>query len=65
MAERPVKPGFYRVELIKTVWEVPEHYKDLRAIDMTTWYVIQISIDYSMRVRQFSDLLTEGEAQGH
>lgn len=32
MAERPIKPGFYRTELFKTVWEVPERYQDLSPI---------------------------------
>lgn len=30
--ERSLKPGFYRVELFKTVWEVPECYQDLSPI---------------------------------
>jgi hypothetical protein len=44
MAERPVKPGFYRIELTKTVWEVPERYQDLSPIGTgaygTVWFVI-------------------------
>ena len=48
MAERPVKPGFYRVELFKTVWEVPERYQDLSPIGTgaygTVWYVISLLI---------------------
>ena len=27
-----LKEGFYRVELVKTVWEVPTRYKDLSPI---------------------------------
>ena len=48
MAERPVKPGFYRVELFKTVWEVPERYQDLSPIGTgaygTVWCVITLLI---------------------
>ena len=31
-ASRQLKPGYYVVELNKTVWELPERYQDLRAI---------------------------------
>ena len=32
VSERPLKPGFYRVELFKTIWEVPTRYQDLSPI---------------------------------
>ena len=45
MAERTIRPGFYRVELFKTVWEVPERYQDLSPIGTgaygTVWYVVR------------------------
>lgn len=31
-ASRRLMPGYYTVELNKTVWELPERYQDLRPI---------------------------------
>ena len=43
MFDKPDKPGFYKIELFKTVWEVPERYQDLSPIGTgaygTVWYV--------------------------
>ena len=43
MQEPPsIKEGFYRVELAKTVWEVPSRYQELSPIGTgaygTVWY---------------------------
>ena len=42
MTERPLKPGFYRVELFKTIWEVPTRYQDLSPVGTgaygTVWW---------------------------
>ena len=29
---KPLKAGFYRVELFKTVWEIPDRYQDLSPV---------------------------------
>ena len=41
--DKPLREGFYRVELNKAVWEVPSRYQDLNAIGTgaygTVWLV--------------------------
>ena len=41
--EKPIRAGYYRVELFKTVWEVPVRYQEITAIGTgaygTVWYV--------------------------
>ena len=41
--EQPLKPGFHRIELNKTVWEVPEKYINLSPVGAgaygQVWYV--------------------------
>ena len=32
LPEKPCRPGYYKIELNKTVWEIPEKYQELTAI---------------------------------
>lgn len=47
---KPLKTGFYRVDLFKAVWEVPVHYIDIATIGTgaygTVWYASYIAYIY-------------------
>jgi len=48
LSERSLGPGFYRIELIKTLWEVPTYYQDLSPIGTgaygTVWWAGELEV---------------------
>nr|CAC85497.1 p38ge [Suberites domuncula] len=51
LPENPAKPGYYKMELFKTVWEAPERYQDLSPIGTGAYGTVCSAIDTRYNVR--------------